>query len=511
MAESDNFDTVDGACPGQADREAAEVIHARKSTALTLSSRGSPIKKPNSSRVDSARGEDFGSGDRLKGPAQSDDPSYRRSPIAIAFASAMKSGEFSVENKSGSGDATPQKSIVRALREELVEKEAAAVNSKQKPFRPTPGPIYMPASAEYHPPIRSSLMKNDSVKDSPVKSPFLLIKRRSQSYVDSAARYSPSPVKGSPSPVKEKISQLEQKTVVQGSRAVSPCPVAGTKVKELVARFDPDSPTANRCSQSPLKLNLKAVDELQLEPSSFESTLNLQVTSPQVLQKSVCVMEMDSPVKVLKAYKSSEDKSSDVGKEGVKPVFDFTFSKPLEVMGDDRETSEEEPLCSVEEEPIIKTVAGDGNRSLLTSFNDQFLSFSTLDQSCPSDKTSLPPYTDDSSLAEEWGPESGVEYLSDLRTDGEEKLAPIAENCEETDLAEDPAPDPADNQDALLGTLQCCRKYRCFVGINKYAEKNALFAENAEDDQFAAKDDWDLTEGKDVGKRTVAQNFSVVK
>ena len=124
-----------------------------------------------------------------------------------------------------------------------------------------------------------------------------------------------------------------------------------------------------------------AVQNLELEPSKFESMLNLQVTSPRCQQKTVCVVEVDSPVKrnmagqnlskLDKKYEFLCSKRKTIKEEDKLSELKFAFSDPVLIVSG--ESCSHEITEIVEDEPIMKSVAGNANSSLISSVHDQSL------------------------------------------------------------------------------------------------------------------------------------------
>ena len=463
---SDDYDTVDAACENQPiDRssERHEPLNlSTKMSSLEEICRSTTLAKSNL-RHGSVTGNKspeaaFGSTRQMRSVTLRS--VEKKSPIAMAVASAIKIGEFQIKSQKKDEDRNPKTCVARTLSTELIEyenqndKSANLSDAQATDFTPNAWPIYMPPSAQHHPQVRSTQMQTESHNSprSPRASIVLLQRRKSQTYVDSAARYSPSLAKGSPSPVKDQIVQLEQRGSSAKEEVVTPPgQPSRTKVKQLAAQLVAAvQGTSPKC---PPKLDIKAAQVLQCESSKFESTLNLQVTSPRFQQKTVCVVEVPTPVKVLEPRcltdqtDSSGDTVMDINtpnqkhpkkRENGLPECSFVFSKPKPVeVKDIGDLSDDESHETVEEE-IIKTVATDANNSLIS--NDQsVVSDTTFDDSRNSFEKPATmancvargePYTDESSLPEDdWGQESGVENLSDLKINiSDSKLSPVIED-----------------------------------------------------------------------------------
>ena len=378
-------------------------------------------------------------------------PLHKRSPMAVAFSNALDSGEY----KPGRSEGSTQKKR---------KDESPFVKVTTPVSTVSPGPIYMPhsASGEHHMPIRSSQMRTESGKSpgSPGGS-IVLFPRRSQTYVDSAVRYSPSPAKGSPSPVKDKIFQI--KNCQEKERAAILSPPSRTKVKQLAAQLV----AAVQATPQRPKVDIKAAQAYASQQENerslqFKSKLNLQVNSPRCQEKTVSVMHITNPSKALKVESKDDSiRESSGRKKKIKskdlPHFNFTFSEPLSVELNDQEGSDTED-CEELEEVIVKSSAREDNSSLGSTINDQSVtSDTTFDDSSEKPRTvgpcALPvdALTDDSSLPEEdWGQESGVENLSDLKINvSNSKLSPVIEDC---NVSEETSSDAAVKDD-LKGTI----------------------------------------------------------
>ena len=430
----DGYDTVDAVCESKPIDLTSDICQP-----LNLSTKSALEEASCQNSMTNSEAE-CDSGNKVKSVLKQQSPVHKKSPMAVSFSSAIDSGEY--KPGKGRGD------------------ESAAKNRKdESPFvkvttpvsTVTPGPIYMPHSAEHHMPIRSSQMRAESGKSprSPGGS-IVLFPRRSQTYVDSAVRYSPSPAKGSPSPVKDKIFQIENCPEKEKAAIVSQ--PSRTKVKQLAAQLV----AAVQGTPTRPKVDIKAAQVYaswqQTETSlQYESKLNLQVNSPRCQQKTVSVVHITSPLKGLKPECEDDITRKSLGrKEKNKrkdlPDFSFTFSEPLSVELNDQEGSDTDD-CEVVEEVIVKSSACEAGSSLGSSINDQSVtSDTTFDDSRNSSEKprtvgpcALPvdAPTDDSSLPEDdWGQESGVENLSDLKINvSNNKLSPVIEDtnlCEET-------------------------------------------------------------------------------
>ncbi len=399
------YDTVDSA-------------GVRKSSILTLSSRPSPLK-PGKTRTDrsqgtaDAAGVDWSDGRRSSctesgkswgNSGENDVPDYARSPMAIAFTSAVDQGELRLSTPGESGDGP-------------VETPTSKPRGSS-PFKPNPGPVYIPSSAsERYPPVKSTQLKGDHTPSPSPTNPFMYQRRRSGSYVDSAAKYSPSPIRGSPSPVKDKVALLEQKrrSPVRESRT-SPSPESAGKVRDLVALYD-----SGGASPAPRKkhLLLDVSKAQQNDSGTFESMLNLQVSSPVVLQRSVSVVEVQSPVNVLKPpsfeleddsevlkedklFESVQSEKTNGSKVSDSPEFSVdggsaerSLPESLKALDfNDSAVEEDEDLDEarkpVEEELIVKKTADEVDRSLVGSSFDRSAD-STFDERQVSAGESAPP------------------------------------------------------------------------------------------------------------------------
>ena len=480
---SDGYDTVDAVSENQAINRSAEryeplnlstKVSASEDVIICTSETLIQHSTPRHVNVDSSKTPDaaFGSARQMKS-AMTEQYVEKNSPMAVAFESAIASGEYQIKSNE---DRNSKKYTPRTLSDEIKQDEKPNANAgnlsdtQATVFTPDAGPIYMPTSAERHPPIRSTQMRSEcqNCPRSPGGSLVLLQRRKSQNYVDSAARYSPSPAKGSPSPVKDKVLQLEQrKSPAKEEIATPPGMPSRTKVKQLAAQLvaavqgtpPKHLPKLDVKAAQALQLethDIKAAQALHFEPSKFESTLNLQVTSPRFQQKAVCVVEVSSPVKVLKPQ-CLTDRSGDCvdeqvrivcksnkkyrNKEQTLPECSFVFSEPVPVEINDDDNSENESHQTVEEELTVKAVASEANNSLVSSINDQsVVSDTTFDDSrnsfekpaftsCVSRVEAL---TDESSLPEDdWGQESGIENLSDLKINvSGSKLSPVIEDSD---------------------------------------------------------------------------------
>ena len=423
---SDGYDTVDAVCERKPMDLTSDICRP-----LNLSTKSSLDEDNCQNSVTNAEAK-CDSGSKVESFLNKRSPVYKRSPMAVAFSNAIDSGEYEPRRDESSTK---------------IRKDASPFVKVTTPVSTaSPGPIYMPHTAEHHMPIRSSQMRTESGKSprSPGGS-IVLVPRRSQTYVDSAVRYSPSPAKGSPSPVKDKIFQIENCPEKEKPTIVSP--PSRTKVKQLAAQLV----AAVQATPPRPKVDIKAAQVYAAQQENekslqFKSKLNLQVNSPRCQEKTVSVVHIASPLNSLKPDSKDENTSKSSGrKKKIKsknlPDFSFTFSEPLSVEVNDQEGSDTED-CEAVEEVIVKSCVGEDNSSLGNTINDQSVtSDTTFDDSRNSSEKlrtvgPVDALTDDSSLPEEdWGQESGVENLSDLKINvSNNKLSPVIEDgnfCEE--------------------------------------------------------------------------------